>query len=191
MKISLCNVSSGNHNIHGNIKKKSKVIVLQGFWVWAQPMREGVTKSLNTYYPWIQHGNNKQHISFLIMYFYIFSLLLYQIPPYIRCYCIDMWWRHCGLVTPYGDIDIGKFVVQVMACCLTAPSHYMKQCWFLVCRDCNIHLRSILQRVRKLFYIMSLNLVPLKLFWHLPGASELISLKMIVIDHQMCLESML
>ena len=34
---------------------------------------------------------------------------------------------HCGLVTPYRDIDLGQHD-QVMACCLTSPSHYLSQC---------------------------------------------------------------
>ena len=38
---------------------------------------------------------------------------------------------HCGLVTPYGDIN-GSTLVQVMACCLTAPSHYLNQCWLII-----------------------------------------------------------
>ena len=29
---------------------------------------------------------------------------------------------NCGLVTPFNDIDLGKS-------CLTAPSHYLNQCW--------------------------------------------------------------
>ena len=37
-------------------------------------------------------------------------------------------WTHCGLVTPYGDSS-GSTLVQVMACCLMAPSHYLNQWW--------------------------------------------------------------
>ena len=35
---------------------------------------------------------------------------------------------HYGLVMQYGDIDLGQhwFMIQVMACCLMAPSHYRK-----------------------------------------------------------------
>ena len=25
-------------------------------------------------------------------------------------------------------------LVQVMACCLTAPSHYLNRCWFIICK---------------------------------------------------------
>ena len=39
---------------------------------------------------------------------------------------------HCGLVTPYGHIDLESTLAQVMACCLTAPSHYLNQCWFSI-----------------------------------------------------------
>ena len=37
---------------------------------------------------------------------------------------------HCGLVAPYGDIDLGQqsTLVQAMPCCLTAPNHYLEQC---------------------------------------------------------------
>ena len=48
---------------------------------------------------------------------------------------------HWGLVTD-GDIDLGLHwlriyyqwlgaIVHVMACCLTAPSHYLNQCWLI------------------------------------------------------------
>ena len=36
-----------------------------------------------------------------------------------------------GLVTPYGDNDLGTTLAQVMACYLTAPSHYLNQCWLI------------------------------------------------------------
>ena len=38
---------------------------------------------------------------------------------------------HCGLVTPYGDRS-GSSLAQVMACCLTAPSHYLNQWWLII-----------------------------------------------------------
>ena len=34
----------------------------------------------------------------------------------------------CGLVTPYGDINL----VQVVSCCLVSPSHYLNQYWLLL-----------------------------------------------------------
>ena len=38
---------------------------------------------------------------------------------------------HYGLVTPYGDRS-GSTLAQVMAWCLTAPSHYLNQCWLII-----------------------------------------------------------
>ena len=35
-------------------------------------------------------------------------------------------------MTPYGNTDLGQQCIQVMACCLTTPSHYMNQCWRLI-----------------------------------------------------------
>ena len=29
----------------------------------------------------------------------------------------------------------GSTLVQVMACCLTAPSHYLNQCWLIISKD--------------------------------------------------------
>ena len=41
---------------------------------------------------------------------------------------------HYGTVTQYGDIDLSaSTLAQVMACCLTAPSHYLSQCWLIIC----------------------------------------------------------
>ena len=37
---------------------------------------------------------------------------------------------HCGLVHRTGST-----LVQVMACCLMAPSHYLNQCWLLIGED--------------------------------------------------------
>ena len=44
---------------------------------------------------------------------------------------------HCGLLTPYGDIELGHHrtgstLAQVMACCLMATSHYLIQCWLII-----------------------------------------------------------
>ena len=40
---------------------------------------------------------------------------------------------HCGLLSPYGNIVLGQHCLsQVMACCLTASSNYLDQCWIIV-----------------------------------------------------------
>ena len=39
---------------------------------------------------------------------------------------------------------------QVMACCLTAPSHYLNQCWLIISKvywHSNIHIRAISQEM--------------------------------------------
>ena len=61
-----------------------------------------------------------------------------------------------------------------MACCLTAPSHYLNQCWLSLVRLCGIHLRAIQQRAPKyLFHIISLKIRLSKLLPLFPGANEL------------------
>ena len=31
-------------------------------------------------------------------------------------------------------METGSTLAQVMACCLTAPSHYLNQCWLIICK---------------------------------------------------------
>ena len=64
-------------------------------------------------------------------------------------------------------------LARVTACCLTAPSHYLKQCWLLISEvplpsHENIFMAN--SQVKLLFCIMSLTNIPLKLLSHLPGA---------------------
>ena len=45
------------------------------------------------------------------------------------------YYKHCGLVMPYSNNNIartGSTLVQLMACCLPTPSHYMNQCWLII-----------------------------------------------------------
>ena len=35
-------------------------------------------------------------------------------------------------MTPYGNTELGSTLAQVMACCLTAPSHCLNHCWLLI-----------------------------------------------------------
>ena len=74
---------------------------------------------------------------------------------------------HCGLMMPYGGIALG----QAMACCLTAPSHYLNQCWLLIGEVLHINLRVISQWVPKLlFCVMNLEIIVLELVPQLPVA---------------------
>ena len=49
----------------------------------------------------------------------------------------DTIWRHRS----------GSTLVQVMACCLMAPSHYLNQCWLIISEVCDNHLRAISQEI--------------------------------------------
>ena len=67
-------------------------------------------------------------------------------------------WIHIKSLWPSDAIwqhRSGTMLAQVMACCLTAPSHYLNQCvWVNVAcssvRFCCIHLRAISRSVPKL-----------------------------------------
>ena len=51
---------------------------------------------------------------------------------------------HCCLVTPYGVIDQDQpTLAKVMACCLTASSPYLNQCWLIISEV--LHLNAIWQ----------------------------------------------
>ena len=51
-----------------------------------------------------------------------------------------IWLTHCGLVMPYGKIELGQHcknrtgstLAQIMACCLMATSHYLNKYRLLV-----------------------------------------------------------
>ena len=94
---------------------------------------------------------------------------------------------------PQDLTDDKSTLVQVMAWCRKATSHYLSQCWpssvlpYGVIRPewvnsnlsiysipAGIHLTAISQQVPKvLFRLMSLKIILLKLLPHLPGVNEL------------------
>ena len=66
-----------------------------------------------------------------------------------------------------------------MACCLTAPSHYLEQCWIPSLRLNGISLRAISQPVPKIFfYKTTLKIIILELLPHLPEATGLIPIQL-------------
>ena len=68
-------------------------------------------------------------------------------------------WRHRSIMA------------QVMACCLTASSHYRNQCWLIVCEILRHYLRLISQkRLKKPILVMSLKITHLR---YQPGFNEL------------------
>ena len=63
---------------------------------------------------------------------------------------------------------------QVMACCLTAPSHYLNQCWLIItkvqwCSSGAISLEISQPSDTKI----NLKIIFLIFYWNLPGANEL------------------
>ena len=69
-------------------------------------------------------------------------------------------------------------LVQVMACCLMAPSHYLNQCWLIITKVqwCS-HLRTIsLEISQPSVTKINLKIIFLRFYWNLPGANELRSI---------------
>ena len=57
-------------------------------------------------------------------------------------------------------------LAQVMACCLTAPSHYLNQCWLRISEVFGIHMMAISQKMKilkKFIAEMSLKFTNLRL----------------------------
>ena len=74
-----------------------------------------------------------------------------------------IWWHRSELT-----------LAQTMACCLTATSHYLNQCWLLISKVYDIHMRVISQWVPKaLFCMRILKKLLLKSLPHpIPGAKS-------------------
>ena len=76
----------------------------------------------------------------------------------------DAIWRHKS----------GSTLVQVMACCLTAPSHYLNQCWPVISEVPWHSAKSNFPvRAQAIFCLKNLKIRLLKWLPHLPGANEL------------------
>ena len=55
----------------------------------------------------------------------------YILQNNVRCNCLSMPWKLAPKSMQYGDRS-GSTLAHVMACCLTAPSHYLNQCWLII-----------------------------------------------------------
>ena len=68
----------------------------------------------------------------------------------------------------------GSTLAQVMACCLTASSHYLNQCWFTISK---VHWHSFEYNFTRdtsaVIHWISLKITDLKFHSNLPGANEL------------------
>ena len=72
----------------------------------------------------------------------------------------------CSQVTTYSD-RVGSTMVQIMACCLTSPSHYLN--WLPICKVlCHLPENNFTGIIQLLFGIMSLKIILLNLQPHLP-----------------------
>ena len=84
--------------------------------------------------------------------------------------CINNWLRPSDAIWRHRS---GSTQAQVMACCLTAPSHYLNQCWLTSVRSNGIHLRAISYEIpQSPFTKIILTITYLKLNWNIPGANE-------------------
>ena len=87
---------------------------------------------------------------------------------------LNLFWKELNSLWPSDVIwrpQSGSVLAEVMACCLTSPSHYLNQYWLII-KGGN-HTRAISQRVPELiFCIMIMEMKLLKLLPYLPGANE-------------------
>ena len=99
------------------------------------------------------------------------------ITPKIHIPICHLTHGHVNLLGPSDAIlrpKSGSTLAQVMACWLTAPSHYLNQCWLIISKiwwhssEGNF-IRSTSATIHK----FSLKITYLKLNWNLPGANEL------------------
>ena len=63
----------------------------------------------------------------------------------------------------------GSTLVQVMACCLTAPSHYLNQCWLILSKNQWYSSEVPQTSITKI----SLKITYLEFYPNLPGTNEL------------------
>ena len=84
----------------------------------------------------------------------------------------DTYSTHCGLMMPRGDIHLAQVVqMQVVACCLTVPSHYLDPCWFIdgvLLHSPKSNFTGTKMSIRKMGSKNTL----FKLIPHFPGAHE-------------------
>ena len=80
----------------------------------------------------------------------------------------------------------GSTLAQVMACCLTAPSHYLNQCWLITSMVQWHSMSSVSQDIpQPLTTKISLKITHPKFTLNLPGANEL-KLTHLAVNEQNC-----
>ena len=116
--------------------------------------------------------NSNTNILTTKIYSEMFSVKLWPYCPYLG------WLTHCGLMTPYGDKDLGQHWLRQW---LVAWRHQAIT-WTNVdlpsVRSIGIHLSTILQEIlQPSITKISWKITSLKFLWNLPGANELKSLE--------------
>ena len=95
-------------------------------------------------------------------------------------------WIHCGLVTPYGVILLTS--VQVITCCLTAPSHCLNQCWLRINEASWHSAEGSFTEIVPVITTKCMKIVYLKII-HLLGANELIAMTYFTFFQANCIDS--
>ena len=93
---------------------------------------------------------------------------------------LDVNWLFCKLVDSLWPSDTiwrlrsGSTLIQVMACCLTAPSHYLNQCWLIISKAQWHSYRRIAQEIPQSSSTkISLKFTDAKFHQDLPEVNEL------------------
>ena len=83
-------------------------------------------------------------------------------------YLIVAWWRHMATKRS------GSTLALVMACCLTAPSRHLNQCWQIISESSDIHIRALSQeKPQPSITKICLKITYLKFHSSFPVANEL------------------
>ena len=59
-----------------------------------------------------------------------------------RPQCVKEPVNHYDLIATYNDVDLDQHWLKLMARCLTAPSHYLKQFWLINSSGCSPKVNS-------------------------------------------------
>ena len=85
-----------------------------------------------------------------------------------------VFWTHLWTSETLRWHRSGSILVQVMACCLTAPNHYLNQCWLIICKVQQHWSQGKFDKIPMLSISkISLKITYLNFDSNLPGASEL------------------
>ena len=128
----------GEFTGHGEFHAQRPVTQSFDFFLWSAP--EWINDWVNNW----EAGDLRRHRA----HYNVIVVFVQDCQPYWGIY-----WEHCGVA--YGEFTVyhnkrvlvfnslwpcdtkwqhrsGSTLAQVMACCLTAPSHYLNQCWLII-----------------------------------------------------------